>query len=81
MDSVINRLFYYEFQSNETKELQSKPYQMICECLKELDESRQNKVLDELRKLTAEAAGDRAEYFAEGFCTGAKLIIEVLTGI
>lgn len=81
MDSVINRLFYYEFQSNETKEQQSKPYQMICECLKDPDESKQKKVLDGLRRFMTEAAGDRAEYYTEGFCTGAKLMIEVLTAI
>ena len=89
MDSVIYRLFCHEFQSNERKEPQnkraldqfSKTYQMIWDCLKELDESKQNKVLDALRKFTEEAAGDRAEYFAEGFCTGAKLMMEVLTTI
>ena len=89
MDSVIYRLFYHEFQSNKNKDLQNKQffekyesiYQIVWDCLRELDEGTQNKVLGELRKFAAEATGDHAEYFAEGFCMGAKLMIEVLTAI
>lgn len=89
MDRIIYRLFCHEFRSDQNKNLQNKlfvdksarMYQVLCDCLRDLDEAKYNKILGELKKIAVEDAESHAEYYAEGFCTGAKLMIEVLTAI
>ena len=87
MESIIYRLFFHEFQSAESKEFQQiqrhdrldRADQIILESLEGLAENRKQQILGEVRELIMKADGDHAEYFAEGFSMGAKLMIEVLT--
>ena len=85
MDSVINRIYRDEFRSGGSCEAETRFFtrrnQGLLELLDKMDGDLRERFLAVVKEQHLEHEQACSEYFAEGFCMGAKLMIEVLTAI
>ena len=85
MDSMINRIFRDEFRSGGSCEAETRIFtrrnQDLLDLLDKMDADLHDRFLTAVQKQHLEHEQSCSEFFAEGFCMGAKLMIEVLTVI
>ena len=85
MDSMINRIFCDEFRSGGNGDVNARIFtnrnQSFLTLLDNMDGELRERILAVVKEQHLEHEHSCSEYFAEGFCMGAKLMIEVLTAI
>ena len=85
MDSMISRIFRDEFRSGGSCEAETRIFirrnQDLLELLDKMDGDLRERFLAVVKEQHLEHEQACSEFFAEGFCMGAKLMIEVLTAI
>ena len=85
MDSMINRIYRDEFRSGESLGVETRIFarrnQDLLELLDKMDGDLRERFLAAVKMQHLEHERSFSEFFAEGFCMGAKLMIEVLTAI
>ena len=85
MDSMINRIFCDEFRSGGNGDAKARIFanrnQSFLALLDSMDGELRERFLAAVKEQHLEHEQSCSEYFAEGFCMGAKLMIEVLTAI